>query len=132
MQRGSSTSLNSIHLLPHLRHLSSIKYSVVSISQEELPMNPKTAKLFFGVVLICLITAQLRAQDAQSTLSGTITDSAGKVLSNAKVTVKNLSTGESTETLADAAGLYSVSNLAAGDYEVSAAVEGMGTSADKV
>jgi hypothetical protein len=95
-------------------------------------MNPKTAKLFFGVVLICLITAQLRAQNAQSTLSGTTTDSAGKVLSNAKVTVKNLSTGESTETLADAAGLYSVSNLAAGDYEVSAAVEGIGTGADKV
>ncbi len=120
------------HLLPHLRHLSTIKYSVVSISQEELPMNPKTATLFFGVVLICLTTAQLPAQDAQSTLSGTVTDSAGKVLSNAKVTVKNLSTGQSTETLADAAGLYSVSNLPAGDYEVSASVEGMGTVVGKV
>jgi Carboxypeptidase regulatory-like domain len=95
-------------------------------------MNPKTATLFFGVVLICLTSAQLPGQDAQSTLSGTVTDSAGKVLPNAKVTLKNLSTGQSTETLADAAGLYSVSNLAAGDYDVSAAVEGIGTGADRV
>ena len=95
-------------------------------------MNPKTATLFFGVVLICLTSAQLPAQDAQSTLSGTVTDSAGKVLSNAKVTVKNLSTGQSTETLADAAGLYSVSNLPAGDYEVSASAEGMGAVVSKV
>src|ERR1700726_4875850 len=108
MQRGSSTSLNSIHLLPHLRHLSSIKYSVVSISQEELPMNPKTATLFFGVVLICLTGAQLPAQDALSTLSGTVTDSAGNVLPNAKLTVRNLSTGQAIETQADAAGLYRV------------------------
>ena len=96
-------------------------------------MNPKTAKLFFGVVLISVLTANpLRAQDAQSTLSGTVTDSAGRVLPNAKVTVKNLSTGQSTETQADSAGLYSVSNLAAGDYEVSASAAGISTPAAKV
>ena len=95
-------------------------------------MNPKSAKLFLGVLLICLINAQLRAQDAQSTLSGSVTDSAGKVLPNAKVIVKNSSTGQSTETQADAAGDYSVSNLPAGDYEVSASVEGIGTAVGKV
>ena len=95
-------------------------------------MNPKTATLFFGVVLICLTGAQLPAQDALSTLSGTVTDSAGNVLPNAKLTVRNLSTGQAIETQADAAGLYRVSNLLAGDYEVSASAEGMGAIVSKL
>jgi hypothetical protein len=96
-------------------------------------MNPKTAKLFFGVVLISALTANpLCAQDAQSALSGTVTDSAGKVVPNAKIIVKNLSTGQSTDMQADSAGLYSVENLAAGDYEVSASADGMSTPAAKV
>jgi hypothetical protein len=96
-------------------------------------MHPKTTKLFFGVVLICVVAANpLRAQTTQSGLSGTVTDSGGRVVANAKVVVKNLSTGESSDTLADSAGLYSVSNLAAGDYEVSASAEGMSGQAAKV
>lgn len=96
-------------------------------------MNPRTAKLFFGVVLIFVLTANpLRAQDTQSALSGTVTDSSGKVLPNAKVSVKNLSTGQSTEAQADSAGHYKVPNLAAGDYEVSASAEGLGNAVDKV
>src|ERR1035437_10499543 len=96
-------------------------------------MNPKRPKLFFGVVLIFVLTANpLRAQDTQSALSGTVTDSSGKVLPNAKVSVKNLSTGQSTETQADSAGHYKVPDLAAGDYEVSASAEGLGNAVDKV
>ena len=88
-------------------------------------MNAKTAELIFGVVLIltliCLLTANsLHAQDAPATLSGTIMDSSGQVLANAKITVKNSSTGQLTETQTDSAGLYTVRKLAAGEYEVSA------------
>jgi hypothetical protein len=96
-------------------------------------MNAKTAKLFFGVVLICVLTANsLHAQDAQVKLSGTITDSSGQVLANAKVTVRNSSTGQSTETQTDSAGLYTVPNLAAGEYEVSASADGIGAAVAKV
>jgi hypothetical protein len=96
-------------------------------------MHPKTAKLFFGLILISVLTANpLRAQDAQSTLSGSVTDSAGKVLPGAKVIVKNVSTGQSTEVQSDSAGGYSLSNLAAGDYEVSASADGMSVPAAKV
>jgi hypothetical protein len=96
-------------------------------------MHPKTAKLFLGLVLISAFTANpLRAQDAQSKLSGSVTDSAGKVLPGAKVTVKNVSTGQSTEVQSDSTGLYSVVNLAAGDYEVSASADGMSAPAAKV
>ncbi len=96
-------------------------------------MHSKTAKLFFVVVLFFVLTANsLCAQDAQSVLSGTVTDSAGKVVPNAKITVRNLSTGQSTETQSDSSGLYSVANLAAGDYEISASSEGMSGQPAKV
>src|ERR1035438_7617613 len=96
-------------------------------------MHLKKHKLFFGVVLIFVLTANpLRAQDTQSALSGTVTDSSGKVLPNAKVSVKNLSTSPSTETQADSARHYKVPDLAAGDYEVSASAEGLGNAVDKV
>jgi hypothetical protein len=45
-----------------------------------LAMHPKRADLFFGVVLLFVLTANLiRAQDSQATLSGTVTDSSGKL-----------------------------------------------------
>lgn len=96
-------------------------------------MSAKTAKFFFGVVLICVFTANsLHAQDAQVKLSGTITDSFGQVLANAKVTVRNSFTGQTTETQTDSAGLYTVPNLAAGEYEVSASADGIGAAVAKV
>jgi len=98
-------------------------------------MNPCTAKVFSGiaVALIFVLTNNpLHAQDAKAALSGTVTDSSGKVLANAKVSIKNLSTGESTEIQTDSAGLYNVPNLAAGEYEVSASVEGVGAGVAKV
>ena len=68
-------------------------------------MNPKAAKLVFGIVLIFVLNANpLHAQDTLATLSGTVTDSSGKVLPNAKVSVKNLSTGQSAEAQTDSAG----------------------------
>jgi len=83
-------------------------------------------------MIFVLTLHPLLAQDATATLSGTITDSSGKVLANAKVSIKNLSTSESTETQTDSAGLYKIPNLAAGDYEVSALVEGVGAGTAKV
>ena len=95
-------------------------------------MHPKTAKLFFGVALICVTANPLWAQNNQSGISGTVTDSGGRVVPNAKVVVKNVSTGESTDAQADSTGLYRLSNLATGDYEVSASAEGMSGQAAKV
>jgi hypothetical protein len=96
-------------------------------------MNSKTATLVFGVLLISVLaTNPLHAQDAHTTLSGTVTDSSGKALPNTKVSIKNLSTGESTEADTDSGGLYDVANLAVGDYEVSASVERVGAIVAKV
>jgi len=96
-------------------------------------MKAKAAKVVFGVVLIFVLHLEsMCAQEANATLSGTVTDSSGKALANAKVSVKNMTTGQPTDAQTDSAGLYTAANLAAGDYEVSVSVEGVGAAVAKV
>lgn len=103
---------------------------------EERPeMSPKTTK-FFLVLQILLLTLALsgsaRSQQARATLSGIITAPSGAAVPNAKVSLKNLATQQSTDTQADASGRYQFPNLAPGDYELSITAEGYSPSTLKV
>jgi hypothetical protein len=102
-------------------------------------MKPQEVKFVFGAGLLILLffiftTGSLRAQaqTAGVTLTGTITDTSGKPVPNAKISVKNMTTGKSTELQANTAGVYDAAGLEAGEYEVSASAGGFSSKAAKV
>ena len=59
-----------------------------------------------------------RAQEAAATPSGVVSDPNGAVVSGALVTLTQQSTGVRRETTTNGEGLYTLTSLAAGDYQL--------------
>lgn len=98
-------------------------------------MNATAQKFVFGLGILLLglvLSRSAMAQATSATLSGSVKDPAGAVVPNAKVSLKNLATQQSTETQTDSGGHYNVPNLAAGDYELSVSAQGYSTNIMKV
>lgn len=74
----------------------------------------------FIFVLIFVLASLTHAQETAGTISGTVSDSSGKAVANAKVSAKNKVSGQSAEAETDSDGHYTIPNLAPGDYEVAA------------
>lgn len=86
-------------------------------------------KIVFGAVLFLFLAFHsARAQDSTATLSGTIVDSAGKLAPNVKVSLRNTASGGSADTETNSSGVYNFKNLAPGEYEVSASLDGTAAS----
>src|SRR5579885_2301782 len=73
-------------------------------------------------VLLCGVSAF--AQTDRGTITGTISDPAGAVIAAAVVQAKNAATGAVFQVASTSTGNYTLSQLPAGDYEISVAVPG--------
>jgi|SRR5579862_1402607 len=98
-------------------------------------MNLRAAK---GAVAFCINILLLSAshpavaQAPNTSLSGAITSATGAAVPNAKITIKNLASGQTSETQTDSSGHYNASNLTPGDYELAVVAEGYSTNTLKV
>lgn len=70
-------------------------------------------------LLPLLWAAAASAQLNTGTITGTVTDPSGGLVPNVTVKVRNTATNDVRETLTSSAGVYTVSNLVVGPYEVS-------------
>lgn len=94
------------------------------------------ATVGLGILALSLTSANgAPAQTVQAggtTLSGTVKAASGVAVSGAKVSVRNVATGQTVETQTDASGHYSVLKLTPGDYELNISAEGYSTNTMKV
>ena len=67
------------------------------------------------------------AQVAGGTISGTVSDSSGRVIPSANILIKNVATGITRETTTNTDGLYTAPNLVPGTYEISFKAAGFKT-----
>src|SRR5438552_19172414 len=79
------------------------------------------------LALVVVASVPMGAQVTGATISGTVKDSSGAVVPNANISVKNSATGTSRQTISDSAGLYSIPNLAPGNYDITISVPGFST-----
>ena len=88
---------------------------------------------FIWILVLCLLTSvPLDAQVAGATLSGTIADGQGGLVPGAAVSITNIATGVMASTKTNEVGAYSVPNLNAGEYQVSASAPGFSTAVAKL
>ncbi|MBC7926271.1 MAG: carboxypeptidase regulatory-like domain-containing protein, partial [Bryobacteraceae bacterium] len=81
-----------------------------------------------GVVLLCFAALPVPAQQTTATLLGTVTDSTGAIMPNVTVRATNVATNAQREVKTDEGGGYSLPFLAAGDYTVTATLQGFQSS----
>lgn len=80
--------------------------------------------LFCAALLVALWPGATRAQTITATITGTVTDPAGAVVSNATITVTAAATGQTKTATTDSEGRYTVPFLQPGEYNISVEAQG--------
>lgn len=83
-----------------------------------------------GTLIVCEVlfcAGALRAQTDQGAITGIVQDTSGAVIPNAKITVTDLDNGLVLQTKSNHSGVFVVSPLKIGNYEVSATASGFQT-----
>src|SRR5947209_13438579 len=83
------------------------------------------------LVVFAVVSANLYAQVAGGTISGTVTDSSGRVINHVQITITNVATGVTREVTTNDEGFYSAPNLLPGTYEAKVSAKGFRTEARK-
>ena len=89
-------------------------------------------RVVFGAALLLALgfvsSSRLNAQGSTSaSVLGTVTDSAGAVVPNAAVRVRNVATDKAQQVATDGQGRYTIADLPIGNYEAQAAAQGFQT-----
>jgi hypothetical protein len=79
----------------------------------------RSHRVLMGLAVLVVLAPLCLAQRDRSALSGTVTDSAGRLLPQARVTVVESATGLRRETISDSIGNYSIPQLPVGIFTVS-------------
>ena len=94
-------------------------------------MNRPKMKLVRHVLACALLLLSsphlAHAQGAASSIVGNVTDPSGAAIPTATITIKNVDTGTTLQTLTNASGGFSVPDLSIGQYVVTAAAHGFKT-----
>ena len=69
-------------------------------------------------LLLLFSTLPLVAQTDRAMLTGTVTDSSGRRVAGVKLAIRSAATGVIVETKTDGAGVYTVTSLSTGDYDI--------------
>src|SRR5579859_3117832 len=77
-----------------------------------------------SLLLLIFSSSAAWSQTETGQITGVVTDPQGSTVAKAKIQVKNTATGAARDTEADDHGLYVVSNLLPGAYEISADATG--------
>ena len=85
-----------------------------------------------GIAIVFFLTPHAVHSQTFASISGIVKDSAGKLVNDAQVSIKDVDTAQSTEIKTNAAGLYTKSDLIPGKYTVSASEEGLNSQTNNV
>jgi len=83
--------------------------------------------LFVFAVLLAGLVGSLFAQTQFGTVSGDVVDEKGARIPDVKVTLANVATGIKAETVSNKEGLFTIGNVAAGNYNITLSKEGFKT-----
>ncbi|HEX7997261.1 MAG TPA: TonB-dependent receptor [Pyrinomonadaceae bacterium] len=96
-------------------------------------MLKKLLRLFSCLLIVfCSALSYQAQQPATATLRGIVTDPVGAAVTSATVRATQIATGTSRETLTNDEGVYVLTNLAPGEYEIRVEAKGFATKVSKL
>src|SRR5437660_3664203 len=81
-------------------------------------------RVFTTAVALCVLSAAAFSQTITGSIAGTVADSSGAVIPNAKITATNTGTNLSYTTSSNSAGVYNLLFLPIGEYNLTVEVAG--------